>query len=434
MIGTSLVLLAALALGIFLYLAIRPPARGAELIGGGFLSGIGAMALILFFLTILGVPWNRFSVINLAVALLFISIAMVRPTAEVWKSLLVRATPAVLVIDLMTVAVLIGYAMFATAGPLPEFDFLTNWGLKGRLFWEHQGIDWAYLESAWDRHIHSDYPPLLPLMFDVVAVLTGRWDDRSIGLLFAAFGGAALLMIRSALPRETDWPVLPALATLALASFAVAPWVGLAEGPLVAYGTAALLLIREALRAGDHTALRAAAVFLGFAGLLKNEGIALIVAATIALAVVGRRMAVAMWPAFALAASWQILRAVHHFPTDLAIGDVWSRILAHAGEPLTFLQAIASHTVGKPLFWAGLAVAFLLQLREAVQREKFILLVIAIQFLFYLFAYSTSPFQMDWHIKWSWERLVYHLTLPLATVALALIFPLVDFRRSRSVT
>ena len=38
-----------------------------------------------------------------------------------------------------------------------------DFGLKARTFWEVRGIDWAFLESAFHRNIHPDYPPLVPL-------------------------------------------------------------------------------------------------------------------------------------------------------------------------------------------------------------------------------------------------------------------------------
>ena len=434
MIRTALALLAVLFVGVPLYGWVRRRAGVQELIGGGFLAGLATSALVLLLLDLLRVPWNRSTVTLVLLALTALS------SFGAWKSrpliLRERFTIPSLSVDLLSLLLMVGFAMFATAAPLPEFDFITNWGLKGRLFFEHRGVDWSYLEAAWDRNLHPDYPPLLPLMFSLVSVMMGSWDDRSMGLLFVFVSVAALLVFRSLIAREIASPLFVSVATLALVCLTVPPWVGLAEGPLVAYATTGLLLLREATRSLDRHAILAGAIFLGCAGLIKNEGTTLIVCATVALLISTRhapgalRRIVLMWPAFALAAWWQLLRSFHHFTTIFSAGDVGARVATNLRDVGRSLGSAAFAGAGMRIVWIGILIALLLQARRSIKTESLVLLAMLFQVLFYLAAFATTPFDVTWHIKWSAERLMYQLTLPLAIVALFLIAPLILPRRS----
>ena len=84
-----------------------------------------------------------------------------------------------------------GYALYATLAPLWEWDFWAIWGLKARVFLEAGGIDWHFLESRWNAFAHPDYPLLVPLNFDFVALINGGWSDRWLGLLCRRLGRRA---------------------------------------------------------------------------------------------------------------------------------------------------------------------------------------------------------------------------------------------------
>src|SRR5207244_2192017 len=287
-------------LGMFIALALDRGARGPLLVGTGFLYGCGAIFLIL-----LVVPWNLTAVVSaaltLAVGCWLLTRTTARPTAN-------GPRPMLNIIDLATLVTLIGYACYATLAPLWEWDFWAIWGLKARVFLDHGGIDWRFLESHWNTFTHPDYPLLLPLNFDFLALAGGGWNDRWLGVLFVAYGVALLVIARGLAARETS-PLFAALLTFALASIATSRYVGLAEGALIAFGGAGVLFARDALRRDDAASWRHAAILLGLAANCKNEGLALVVAVTIAVAVLRLKKVLALWPAFALAAPWLILRA-----------------------------------------------------------------------------------------------------------------------------
>ena len=149
-------------------------------------------------------------------------------------------------------------------------------GFKARTFFAAGGIDWHFLEHPFHYDVHPDYPPLLPLAFDVFAVMRGSWNDATLGLLSVAFAVALLLVVNRIAREETESSITAAAITAAMVPFACSPWIGLAEGPLLAYATTGMLLIRRG-------SMAAGAVMLGLAASTKNEGLTLIVATAIAL-------------------------------------------------------------------------------------------------------------------------------------------------------
>jgi len=309
---------------------------------------------------------------------------------------------------------LLGYALFATAAPMWEFDFLTNWGLKAKVFALHGGIDWQFLQSAWYRNTHPDYPPLVPLMFDAFALVRGGWDDRWIGLFYPAIAFAATLFTFRIARREVD-DVRAAIIAVILCPLFASPWPGLADAWLIAFAFIGLLLIR-----GNDVLL--GATFLGLGAMTKNEGLTFIIAAACALLVARRAKDIArLWPAVVLALPWLILRAVHHIHGDLTSGSVIARIGEHLAHPALMIDAFRGAPLGKPLMWLGIiAGAFL-----AARAQRFLFTAAGVQLAFYVGAYFATPHDVQWHVRWSWERLVSHVTPLLAYAVLIELLPLI---------
>jgi hypothetical protein len=373
-----------------------------------FLLGTGELTLAMLALSLAGIGWSAPA----------IGIAMIILSAP----FLLRAKfkdvrfERVSFIALITLVMLVGYARYATAAPAWELDFIDNWGLKGRVFFERAGIDWDFLTNAWYRWSHQDYPPLVPFVYDFVSLAIGEWNDRLPSLFYPLAAGAALLLIQSLLTDELKSAHLAAFATLALASLIATPWIGLGEGPFVAFAVAGLLLIRR-------DSLTAGALLLGCAALTKNEGIALIVATLIAAAITrGQRVAIRLWPAAALAAPWLVVRWSHHLVTDLATGSIGARVIEHLRHP-EFISLLLQHAAGKPLLWLGVILSLIAAARRWVESERFLLIVIALQTTFYVGAYVVTPLDLAFHIRWSWDRLVSHITPLLVFVALVSALP-----------
>jgi hypothetical protein len=432
---TLTAILGLIVLGMPITLAIDRRARGPLLLGASFLYGSGTIFLVLFALSTMHVRWTLITVTVSALAVFCATSFLARRQTAAER----HPGTSVHFFDLITLVALTGYALDATLSALGLWDFWAIWGLKANVFLEKGGIDWHFLESRWNVLFHLDYPILVPLNFDFVALVGGGWSDRWLGLMFVAWAAAILLIVRALAARETS-PFFASLLTLALATVVASPWLGYAEGPLIAFGGAGILFVRAALRDGDAVSWRHGALMLGFAANCKNEGLAMLVAVTIGVAVVGpldlaganvgesarrvwrRGIAILrnLWPAYALTAPWLLLRLMHALPTDIAGGSPFSRLVArlpHTGEILFFL---ASH-LAQPWFWLAVLAGFLIAPAAARKGERFVLLVTAIQVAFYVLAYFATPRGLRWHMMTSWSRLTAQVALPITFVVFLML-------------
>jgi hypothetical protein len=153
--------------------------------------------------------------------------------------------------------------------------------------------------------------------------------------------------------------------------------------------------------------------------------VALLAAVTVAVAVAGSRgYAVSrqkgvtagllrnLAPAYMLAIPWLLLRAVHALPTDIAGGSAISRLLARLPYAHQIIAFLAEHLY-KPWFWVTLLIGILLAPALVRRRERFVLLVTAIQVVFYVAAYLTTPHNLRWHVMTSWSRLTAQIAVPI---------------------
>jgi hypothetical protein len=378
---------------------------GLRLLAEAYLLGIALQAATLFALSMCGVPWSCANAVGAIVV-----VAVVAALVVVRRGGWTIARPAFTVIDALTLIVVAGYARFATVASPTDADFIGIWGLKARVFDVARGVDWTFLAQPYNVFAHLDYPLLVPLAYDFQALVAGVWIDRWAGALNVGCGLATLLIVRSFLGREMR-PLFASIVTLALVPLACSPYIGLAEGALVAFGTTALLEARDG-------AIGRAAVFLGLAASCKNEGLALIVAVAIALTVAGgARRVVRLWPAILIPLPWLIVSRAHGLHGDLTEGSVVARVLQHLGDPMPIVSALAAHPPGRLLFRLGLALALVIGIRRVVGRERFLAAAILLQMLAFVAAYVVTPHDVSWHVQWSWERLVMQLAVPLVFLA-----------------
>ena len=370
----------------------RPGRDAFRWLAESLLLGAGVAFGLMFVESLLRIPWTRAGVMLPLIAAAIVGIALRRHALRV-------TLPRLHWLDIVALVVIVGYARFATMAPTPEYDFIGIWGVKAKEFFVARGIDWAWLANPFNEFAHVDYPLLVPLMFDLQLLV----DGSGPGWMNVGFGVAALLMLRGFLDEEIEARWISALATIALAWTALSPWIGLAEGPLVAYGTAGLLFIRR----GETTR---GAVLLGLAACCKNEGLTLIVAAFIA------ARTLRLWAAPAIAAPWLVLRAAHGLNTDLTSGAIWPRVVEHLSNPAPMLRAMVVYSLGKPLFWSGILLALVLGFRQ-LRRERFLVTAIALQLAFFIAAYLVTPHDIAWHVRWSWERIVTQLAAAIGFLA-----------------
>ncbi|MCM2316209.1 MAG: hypothetical protein NDJ92_13765 [Thermoanaerobaculia bacterium] len=409
---------------------VHPGVRGETLVGEAILVGLAVPAIGLALAAFVGVKWSVGAVL---VASTLISAGVAFLPSRDRKSVHVAERPPAgtstslaRCIDALSLVCLLGYARFAWFAAGAENDFIGIWGVKARVFLARGGIDWDFLAAAGNDYAHPDYPILLPQIFSWVSLITGEWNEASLGLLYPAMGFAVLLLARSGLRHETSSELLTSLGSLILLPLALSPWIGLAEGPLVAYGAGALILLHRGLT-GDSGAMRAGAVLLGLAASIKNEGITLAAAVAVAVVVLGSTQRWAhlrsLWPAAAIATPWIVLRELHGLQADLTEGAAHVRLLSRTTDPEQLMQivrSIARTPVGQPVMWIAAVACIALFWRGVQRREVLILAVVLQQLGLFLVAYAVTPNELEWQITWSWERLVSQVALPSAYVAITL--------------
>jgi hypothetical protein len=406
-----------LVLGLPVAIALDRGIRGPLLIGTAFLYGAGLVFLVMLGLSVVHVPWSTLSV-TIASLVIWIPLAA--------RCSLLAGQPRAAVLhhaahwlDLLSLVTLLGYAIFTTIAPLWEWDFWAIWGLKARVFFEHRGIDWRFLESPLNVFAHTDYPLLLPFNYDFLAIVNGAWSDRWLGILLAGFAIAIVLIVRG-LAAEESRPFVAAMIAAAAATIAASRYVGLAEGPLIAFGGAAVLFIRRALITDDKAYWRHGAVLLGLAANVKNEGIALAVSVVIAIAIVRPRRLLRLLPAAAIVAPWLLLRATHVLPTDIVGGSVISRVMARV--PVTWqIAQLLWADLNEPWVWLLLIAGIAVTPWARVRREAFILIATFVQLVFFIGSYYATPHDPRWHIVTSWPRLTSQLALPLTVAVLLML-------------
>jgi hypothetical protein len=416
-------------------------AAGARLAASSFLVGAGIAPNVLLLLSAAGIAWRPYGA----------AAATAATAAVLWMLLAAREglrlpkggrsegrrcrhleNAGVTIVWLVILLLLAGHAAMATVAPPPEADFLAIWGLKAKTFWLSNGIDLEFIRSMPSDLSHPDYPLLVPLLFDFTTYFIGAWEPRWLGILYTATGLALLLLVHGIMRRETT-PLPAAVATLALLPAALSPWIGLAEAFMVAFGTAGLLFIREGIEARAAARIHLGAVFLGLAAQSKNEGSVLVAAAAIAVAATTPRLLLRLWPAVALALPWNIARSALDLPVDLWRSSPAERIAYHLQHLGELTAAIASQPVGNRLLWLAVLVALVIGFRDLVRRSRVVVVAITVQFATYLIVYLTTSHDITWQVRWSWERLVAHVTLPLAFVVLASALRTIDGVRARIV-
>ncbi|HYS54433.1 MAG TPA: hypothetical protein VER58_11800 [Thermoanaerobaculia bacterium] len=383
-------------------LAIAAGLPFSRRLGEAYLLGIGIQAAILCVL-----PWSRPIVIG-AVLLECGALAPLWLRRHESGSKLPHS-----IFDLATLVLIAGYARFATIASPTEIDYICIWGLKAEKFWVAHGIDWNFLAQPFNAFAHPDYPLLVPFAYDFQALVGGAWIDRWAGALSIGCGIAALLIIRSEL---RGW--IGAVSALILMPLVFSPYVGDAEGPLIAYSIAAILPLRR------RENVTCSAVFLGLAASCKNEGLTLIIAVVIAMMISGaRQLLPKLWPAVAIPFPWLVISRLHHLQSDLAEGGLIDRIVEHVTNPAPMLQAMAAYSPGRVLFWIGLATALAIGWRRVVTEERFLASVIALQLIAFIAAYVITPHDVSWHVRWSWERVVLQVTALVTFLAIVVSIP-----------
>ena len=294
------------------------------------------------------------------------------------------------------------FLLIALTGWITFNDFIFHWGIKGERFHAARGTDYAYLARGWNWVLHPDYPNLLPEIYAVTALLTGRFEMPAMMLQSGAFFALLLAAAREGLrqggaDRFTRQTGL-ALIALAIGTFGIGYMTaGGADWLLALALTAAVTpLLRPPDRVGDFQI----GVIAAFAAAAKVEGVPL--AAFLVLVqwarrflgdtlgerrlVLGEAVQAALrtgLPAAVVVLPWLGRTIHHHLFLALISGPfTLSRAPGILAAVLEALQTAAWHG----FLWA----MFLPPLLLLHRRTRPFAIVATLQLLFYFYVYFTS--------------------------------------------
>ena len=183
-------------------------------------------------------------------------------------------------------------------------------------------------------------------------------------------------------------------------------------------------------RPGRPAATTHATILLGLAVHCKNEGLALLAAVTVALALTRAwRTIIRLWPAYAMAATWIVIRTIYALKSDLAFGTPWERLMARLPHAATILGWLIEVL---PDPWTWIAVLAALLVAGKLRSERLLLLIVGIQLAFMIGAYFVTPHDVEWHIHTSWQRLSRQLLPALVWLAVVMLAKLPLHAEARS--
>lgn len=270
------------------------------------------------------------------------------------------------------------------------------WNLRAKMVYGHglEAFTWPVEAGS-----HPDYPPLLPL---VVAI---GWHLFGMSLWVPIALQAVILILPLILIRFPWWVITLLIVTLT--PFAASQTADLALGISLLAASAAYYVRRSEW----------VGIALGVGVLLKNEGLLIALSMLLVWMVVERRIvwrALLTWVPFVV-----ILLLFKHWvgiPNDI-VGE--KEMFARLMEVERYAFVAGKLLSGLLLFNAGVIPVLLIGsaiCRRTVSPDRIILLTLAMVWAGYYLVYVITPYDMDWHIRTSYGRLLVHLFPTLAFV------------------
>lgn len=419
--------------------------------------GLAILALQLWTYGLVGIHWNRLTLLVPWIIILIIlhkKIWAAAPGIKTVKS----ARQTFLELDALSKVLVIASIVFGMAylislavQPVITSDVLAIWGYKAKEFFFHQQVYvspnlYSTVNSA--RFFHVDYPPLLPLMGDVFYVILGHTNEGSFKLLQALFlfsGSAGLFTyLKNSSGQKRNNLQIASLATFLLVAapqfipmlFKV-QYMGYADFPLAIVMLIATLFLARFISTDDSTDWWLALLFASFAAVTKNEGVPFLVIIILVL------LALRLWPLltklrnpdfksilysiggclFVLSPLiiWSIYKQKHGLAVDFKISNLRNSHMSAISRLHQIISYVWLYIKTNPAFhWEVLAL-LLAGLASAIRRTKLnmtIALVVFAQLASYLVSYVFSPYDLKFHVLSSIDRLLTQ-TLPLIILLLA---------------
>ncbi len=406
-----------------------PGAGWIERLGRALLFGFGGCGSVALLLDAAGVPVRSAS---LLAALGLLAALLARPALAAWRAergasvrrMATAASAACPALTRTQAAAHAGLLLFAALSlaqavvsgfvrPAFQVDALTRWLFKAKVLAFDGTLTGALSRSPGFAFTHQRYPPLLPQVCNLPALLSGHWDERLAEGLCAWFAVALVAVTYGALRRRAG-PLPAALGAAWIASLPLIQYLpfpppgsgafsAMADIPLALFVTAAGLALVDALEGVRDRAHLEAGLCLGFAALTKNEGLPLLAGAGLALLLgatrgrVRRAVGVVGVAALLYLLAWGLISQSfpaldEHYPGQLKPANVAAGLSRLPTIALTLGAELVSFQRWN-LTW--LAVVALLCIGRIGRARRALLVLLGVQLASYVLAFMitawTSP-------------------------------------------
>lgn len=350
-----------------------------------------------------------------------------RRHAWVWWELLVVLAIGLTVLDVF---------VSTLTTPFLYLDAIWFWTPKAKLFYQHRFTPFAAFHD-FSEFVHPDYPLFLPLTEVWLFLWMGGVNEYFMKLLSPVYMMLLVLSMWAFVRRFCGQRA----ALIAAGLLATTPFVlqhgtmAFADLPLAFYYWLATALLLAWFQTPQPLFLLLGAVFLGLSGLIKNEGLPLIVLNGCALAgyLVGQRKAgrreiqrallLFGGVSVGMVLPWLFVRYRMGLESDLSLPSL-SSLLPRALQRIWPMAKALAREMFAPssvltkwnLAWYLLVLVVVLHGRTLWRSVlRYPALILAGQALVYLWIYIITPYNINWHLSSSLDRLLLH-GYPLALV------------------
>jgi hypothetical protein len=401
--------------------------------------GLGITSCIYFFRLLLFPGQGGYLLIELAFLVAVLIALFVRKRFSFDHSLQLNL-PSWMQVLFTAVALLIlfnavSYSLaFARASPHGDYDAQAIWNLRARFIYR-SGDAWEQAFSPEiNRNFHMDYPLLVPLN------VVGGWNTLgeevlrvpAVQSMLFLYGIAGVIYFLIAYLRSNTQAALTVIILLATPRLLLYTGFQTADVAVAYYFLAALVFLILAFNENNPRLLFLSGMMAGIAAWTKNEGIPFLLLIILVAGWLLREHAkahrlIAFFAGLTLPLVTIIVFKVHlpaSNTNDLFAGNEISAMLSKLFDPVRYIAIF--NRLGPELFQLGgwtFSIIIVLVLyglivgqtkHNTIDRRLFLLPLL--QLSIYFGVYLITPYDLNWHMNYSMDRLLIHL-FPMALLS-----------------
>jgi hypothetical protein len=417
--------------------------------------GAAAIAIQLWIYGAVHLPWNV-----VAIFLPWLACAVVvrrrlrQAIIDDWRDTLAEvghlAGAGALELVLAGAIVVVGlvYLLNLATQSVLGWDAIAMWLYKANLFYGQQAVDLGPISTDVRRNL--DYPPLYPLIVDSMYALIGRSDEilgKSVTYVFFFSGVLGFLVTaRQLVGRQLSmtFTFLVAASPIFLNAVFAFPYMGWADYPVAILMLVSLLHLVAGLNTGARPSYALAIVFAGLAALTKNEGesflllVVLVLAIPFIVALARRRAPFApdrtsvalVVLGLAPFIAWLLYLKFNGIESARVVGQTGLRELlpslpGRIGDVLVQIRKLFSFKLDYPWLVASYLVSAVLIAFARTRTGLVVLIVLSGQIAGYFAVYLIAPFDAQYIVSTTFDRLMLQLTPSLVLLLAVALAPYV---------